>query len=49
MRLIVVSAVALAGTLAPTTAIYAEESSRTMEEVVTSRRQEESVQMCRCP
>jgi iron complex outermembrane receptor protein len=45
MRLIVASAVALAGTLAPTTAIYAEESSRTMEEVVvTSRRQEESVQ-----
>ena len=30
MRLIVAYAVALAGTLAPTTAIYAEESSRTM-------------------
>lgn len=45
MRLIVASAVALAGTLAPTTAIYAEESSRTMEEVVvTSRRKSESVQ-----
>ena len=44
MRLIVASAVALAGTLAPTTAIYAEESSRTMEEVVVTSRRQETVQ-----
>ena len=45
MRLIVASAVVLAGTLAPTTEIFAEQSSRAMEEVVvTSRRKDESVQ-----
>jgi iron complex outermembrane receptor protein len=45
MRLITASAMVLAGTLAPTTTVLAQESSRAMEEVVvTSRRQEESVQ-----